>query len=66
MALSNGESEFYVTVRGTATAFSMKSTEGATREFSVVMGAGSFPQARSNDLENPRTQQRSFRSIAED
>ena len=31
--------------------------EGSTRRHTVVVGAGSIPQARSDDSENPRSQQ---------
>ena len=64
IVVSSRESDVYAMVRGTATALGIKSMareyggrrNGSTRGDTVVVGAGSFAQARCADFENPSHQ----------
>ena len=64
IVVSSRESDVYAMVRGTATALGIKSMareyggrrNGSTRGDTVVVGAGSFAQARCADSENPSHQ----------
>ena len=64
IVVSSRESDVYAMVLGTATALGIKSMareyggrrNGSTRGDTVVVGAGSFAQARCADSENPSHQ----------